>query len=171
VDYREKLKDGITGPRGWAEKIPGYRGYAERELRREADKLLRVYVAQNYETQRQRLTEWQAKLVSSKQLGTVSALERPISKLQRLIDRIKTASYGYTGLFDAVAAQTPELDQLYQFDYALLAGVDELTAQIDSLIKTKPQGDALSEQIEGMGDLLEKLNVTFDERAALISKP
>lgn len=171
MDYREKLKDGISGPRSWGERIPGYRGYAQRELRREADKLLRSYVAQSFEGQRLRMIELQATLTRSKQLATVGALERPVSKLQRLIDRLKNASYGYAGWFDAVTVQTEELDQLYQFDYALLAGSDELTAQLDALVKAAKEGKDISVAVDDVADLLERLNVTFDGRATLIEQP
>jgi hypothetical protein len=171
VDYREKLKDNVVGARTWGARIPGYRGYAERELRREADKLLRNYVAQAYETQRVRLLELQATLTRGKQLGTVGALERPVSKLQRLIDRLKTASQGYAGWFDAVSVQTEELDQLYQFDYALLAGSDELTAQVDALLQASKEGKDISAAIEDAGDLLEQLNQKLDGRMALITAP
>ena len=113
--------------------IPGYNGYKEKELRREADKLLRMEVAGKLDDQRKRLSELQMQLISQAQIEYVDDLERAVMKLQLLIDRIKTASYGYAGLFDAVKVKEEQLDALYEFDNQMLDLVDEIAADVDQV--------------------------------------
>jgi hypothetical protein len=43
------------------------------------------------------------------------------------------ASYGYTGLFDAVRINDAELTKLYEYDLALLESVDKLASAVDNV--------------------------------------
>jgi len=83
-------------------------------------------VARKYEEQLKRLGEVQYQLTARGRLASVVTLERAVMKLQYMIDRIKTASYGYKGVFAAVKVDEAALDKLYAFDEGMLAGVDEL---------------------------------------------
>ncbi|HSR34730.1 MAG TPA: hypothetical protein VLY63_29520, partial [Anaerolineae bacterium] len=109
-DMRDTVEASQGGFETLARKIPGYAGYKEKELRREADKLLRTEVAGKFDDQRKRMSELQQQLISQAQIEFLDDLERAVMKLQLLIDRIKTASYGYAGLFDAVKVKEEQLD-------------------------------------------------------------
>lgn len=168
MDYREELRERQTGLRGLVTKIPGFRGYTEKELRREADKLLRMHLAERLQEQRGRLGEVQVSLARSKRIEAVGDVERAVTKLQRLIDRLRTASYGYAGWFDAVAVRTEELDRLYQFDNSLVAGLEELTAGVESLAQAAAKGEDLGPATTGLAELLERLNQTLDRRSQVL---
>ena len=70
--------------------------------RRLSDKLLRETVAKDYEAQYQRISSLQRELITSGGLAQVGDLEASAIKIRQFIDRVKTASYGYAGLFDAI---------------------------------------------------------------------
>ncbi|MCS6802047.1 MAG: hypothetical protein RMM58_05480 [Chloroflexota bacterium] len=117
----------------WMDSIPGYRGYKRKELRREADRALRMYLAGKLEAQQRRLDEAKLKLLEAGGLSRLSPFERASTKLRTLIDTIKSASYGYAGLFDSDAVREPQLDALYEFDRALDAEIDALGAKIEAV--------------------------------------
>ncbi len=142
--------------RSLVSKIPGYKGYKDKELRREADKLLRMQVAGQLDDQRKRLTELQNQLVSQAQIEWLDDLERAVMKLQLLIDRIKTASYGYAGLFDAVKVKEEQLDALYEYDNQMLDFVDDIAADTDRV------ASAITAK-EGIGEAITDLVSTVDE--------
>lgn len=148
-------------------RIPGYRGYKRKEQRREADKLLRLEVARRYEEQLRRLGEVQYTLSEKGQLALLASLERAASKLQLLIDRLRTAAYGYAGLFDALKVDEEVLDRLYDFDYAMLEGVEDLSASIDALDQAVEEGD-ISARADDLLDRLTTLNNTFTRRQDVI---
>jgi hypothetical protein len=149
-------------------KIPGYAGYKQKEQRREADKLLRLHVARQYDEQLDRLNRLQYQLTTQGDLTGMMVLERAVSKLQLLIDRIRTASYGYAGLFDALKVDEDVLDKLYEFDQGMLAGVETLAALLDELTdivnNAHPAADAANKLI---GEL-ERLHHAFGERQEVI---
>jgi hypothetical protein len=98
--------------------IPGFGGYVERQNRRDADKLLRDTVARRFEEQWKRASQIQADMVSNGLIAYVDDMEKAAIKLRTFIDKITTAPRGYSGMFDAVKINEPELEAIYQFDYA-----------------------------------------------------
>src|SRR5262245_61164310 len=82
--------------------LPGIKGYTDKELRRDADRQVRTLLAQELESEKQDLLAVQRTLLDGGGLLWLDNVDQAVQKLQILIDRIKTASYGYAGLFDAV---------------------------------------------------------------------
>jgi len=167
MDLRKRVTDARETLERLAGAIPGYDGYKEKELRREADKLLRMHLARRLEEQRGRLTAVQSRLVEVGELKAVAALERAMMRLQLLIDRLKTAAYGHAGLFDAVKVKQEELDALYNYDYTLAEGVDRLSEKLDSLA-TATATEVIAAAGEDLLSLLEEINTTFTRRMDVI---
>lgn len=131
-----------------AMKIPGFAGYKARETRREADKLLRVTIAQRVMEQVQRLSDVQRALLRQGGLRWLDDVEAAVVRLQTLADQIRTASYGYAGVFDAVKIQEEQLARLYAYDQKLLAAVDALAEAVERVraaVGSEDFGPALAE--------------------------
>lgn len=150
-------------------RIPGYRGYKQKEQRREADKLLRLQVARRYEEQAKRLGEVQYTLSEEGKLAMLASIERAASELQLLIDRLRTATYGYAGLFDALKVDEGVLDRLYDFDYAMLEGVDRVATSIDTLAQAVEEDEGISDHVDELLDQVTALNSTFTRRQDVIA--
>lgn len=169
----EDLMNQATGGMNVLERtlhgVPGYRGYKEKELRRETDKTLRELVARQLMDQRARLTSVQADLVADGQLSLLDNLERADRKLVLLADRIRTASYGYAPLFDDLRVKEAELDALARFDEALYGDVERIGAIIDNLttLAGRPEQD-WSEGIRALTTSLDSMNTDFGHRGEAI---
>lgn len=163
-DLRGVVEGSLGGLESLIHKIPGYKGYKEKELRREADKLLRLEVAGRLDDQRKRLANLQMQLITQAQIEWLDDLERAVAKLQLLIDRIKTASYGYAGLFDAVKVKEEELDALYEFDQKLLEVADQVASEIDRVTAAITAQEGIGEAIAGLVTVVEEANRTFSHR-------
>ena len=145
------------------EKIPGFRGYLDRELRREVDKMQRDYLASEVDRARQGL---QAKIRQWSRKGALDHLDiaSTIEKLlDRLANRIRHADYGSSGFFDAVKIGETELDELYRFDLDLSTTVETLAEQIGALPETPDEASLFA-----LLDEVEKADRFFDERATTI---
>ena len=161
---RKKVEESLGGLEKFLKKIPGYKGYKEKELRRESDKLLRTQLAAGLDEQRQRLQELQVLLLSEAQIEWLDDMERAVMKLQILIDRIRTASYGYAGLFDAVKVKEKELDALYEFDNQMLDYNEQLAAQADRVTSAISAKEGVGVAIAELVLLVEQANQTFGRR-------
>lgn len=163
-DLRETVNSAKSGLEKLLAKIPGYKGYKQKEERREADKLLRDRVALELSDQRRRLSEMQNRLLSQAMIEYLDDVERALTKLTLLHDRIKTATYGYAGLFDSIKVKEEQLDELYEYDAGMLTYADELASDIDRLSSAITAREGVLEAIGEVVDTLDEANRTFDHR-------
>ena len=167
-DLRDKITGGLRKFEELTLKIPGYGGYRQKELRRDADKMLRMRLARSYEEQMRRLGGLQLELTNRGELSAVMALERVSLKLQLLIDRMKTASYGYSGFFDAVKIKEEQLDALYEFDSGLAEGADRISDLLDRLTEKLHEEEGVFQETADLVALLEELNTTWSHRQDVV---
>lgn len=149
-------------------KLPGFNGYFDREQRRSADKLLRESVAARYEEKWRRISGLQRDLISQGGLAFVDDLEGSAIKLRQFIDRIRTASYGYAGFFDAIKIQSEELEQIYQYDLWLLSLADEIGRSVDN-VEASIGTDGLPAAIRHLTRLSQESVEAFNKRSEVIS--
>lgn len=145
-------------------KIPGIGGYFERQEWRKADQLLRQTLAEKLIAQRKRLDVAQKDLINNGRLEFVDDVGSAVTQLQTFIDRVRNASYGYSGVFDAVKINEPELEQMYNFDAALFEYVDRLDTANDRLREAVGSGQGLAETVRVIQDICRETNTTLDDR-------
>jgi len=167
-DHLATVESSLGGFEKLMRKIPGYHGYKEKELRREADKLLRLELASQFDDQRKRLAELQHELISQAKIEFIDDLERAVMKLQLLIDRVKTASYGYAGLFDAVKVKEEQLDALYEFDNKMLDFVDDVASDIDRVASAISGNEGIGSAISALVGTVADANQAFGHREEAI---
>ncbi len=149
-----------------AEKIPGYKGYKQKELRREADKIERVFVGERLDSCLGKLDDLKLGLVNSGKLDALGEIDVSMRKLRKVRDRVQFADYGYAGLFDTTKVGTQKLDELYAFDKGLeteAAGICDLAG---ALAVDSP---SLSADIRLLDDRIDALDARFSERENLIT--
>jgi hypothetical protein len=136
-DNMSDLFDQVTGDQDifkkLASKIPGFDGYIERQNRRAADKLMRETIADHFEALYKRISALQTDFVSQGEILYVDDIERGAIKLRTFIDKIRRASYGYSGFFDAVKINEDELARVYEYDAAFFDLEDEVSQAIGNV--------------------------------------
>lgn len=148
-------------------KIPGFNGYIERENRRFSDKLLRETVALKYEKLWERLSGTQRDLIRQGGIMYVGDVESAAIKLRQFIDRIKTASYGYTGFFDAVKVNKDDLARVYEYDLAMIDMADEVSLAIDNL-EAAISTDGFPATLRNLVATAQKCVDVFDKRSEIM---
>ena len=119
--------------RGWAEKfekwirkVPGMKGYQDKEAFRDSDKAVRLKVAEKLVGVKDVLNLWKRDMVDDKKIMEIDKVDRVLRRIEGLTDKIKYESYGYSGYFDPVKIREPELERLYQFDLSLFDSADRI---------------------------------------------
>jgi hypothetical protein len=162
----------ITDSKGMLEKlisfVPGFKGYIEKEQRRDADKLLRDTIAARYGAQLARLAMVQTQLLSSGGIEYVDDVQDAITRLQRFCDMVKTAERGYSGFFDAVKVKETELAKLYAFDNALLENAGAVTAAVDAVEAAAGSNEGVPAAIRKLVGLVAECNTTFERRKEVL---
>ncbi len=164
MDLVEKAKEAMGGVEKFFAKLPGIKGYREKELRREADKRLRTNLARRLGTQRRRLSALQLDLLKAGGLLWMDDLDRAVGKLQLLIDRINTAAYGYAPFFDLERIKEEELDRLAQFDQTLFERVPDVAGGVDGVAAAVAANEDIGETLGSLMETLVELNELFSQR-------
>jgi hypothetical protein len=152
-------------------KVPGFSGYIERQNRRASDKLLRETVANHFEQLWQRVSGLQRDLISQGGIEYIQKLESAAIKLRQFIDRVRMASYGYSGFFDAIKVNQDELALIYQYDYSLLQLEDTVSKAIDN-VEAAIGSDGLPAAIRSLTSAAKQCVDAFNKRSEVIlSKP
>ena len=164
----------VEGEKALLEKIslaiPGFRGYKLKEMRREADKLIRDHISRRLSESKSNMREIFQQLVIKKQSDVLQETDRLIAKFDRVTELIHHAPYGYAGFFNAVKIQEDDIENMIDFDMKLLdsaKGVEDNVKQF----KADVLGGKLESVQDHLGNLLgliEGLESAFNERKEVI---
>lgn len=164
------LRNTVEDHKGWLErivsKIPLYKGYKQKEERREADMLLRNHLAQQLAEQLRAAEDVASQMLTGAGLSQLDEIGQGNTRLQTLIDKVKTAAQGYAGLFDSVKIKEDELDTLYEFDNQMLLKVDEIGQAIQAVQTALDAGetDKLAPSVRRYVKTVTDASATFDQR-------
>jgi hypothetical protein len=131
-------KDWANTIRTWldtlGEIIPFYNAYREREARRMDDKIYREFLVDKLDNVKDNL---QKIMKNPRKLDTLKLIDPIYKTLQSVQDRIRFASYGYTGFFDRQHVDAPELDKLLAYDHSLfqfVTSLDEISGKFPTTV-------------------------------------
>jgi hypothetical protein len=153
-----------------AAALPGFRGYKEKELRRESDKLIRNNLTLKLSKDKDNVRSIAQKIADKRYLDVLPDIDRLTAKMDRITEKVNHASYGYAGFYDIVKIKEDNLDRMINFDNQLLDEVNALTASIEEL-KTQLLSNNFSnlkDKIQAIADKFELLEDTFDKREQVI---
>ena len=153
-----------------AAALPGFRGYKEKELRRESDKLVRNNLYLKLTKDKDSIKSISQKIADKRYMDVLTDIDRLNAKMDRITEKVNHASYGYAGFYDIVKIKEENLDRMITFDNQLLDEVNALTASIEDL-KTQLLSNNfanLKDKIQAITDKFELLEDTFDKREQVI---
>ena len=148
-----------------ASKIPGFDGYVERQNRRVADKLMRETIADRFQEQWKRASQLQTDMINEGMLAYMDDMERAAIQLHTFVDKIRTASYGYSGSFDAIKINEAELAQLYAFDQGFFLAAEEIGRALDNVEASLHDEDGLPAAIRNVATLARQSTEAFGRRS------
>ncbi|MCS6860890.1 MAG: hypothetical protein NZT92_11300 [Abditibacteriales bacterium] len=169
-DVKQRI---LSGRDSWleqfAQSIPGVKDYIEREGRRDADKMVRDHLAALLSASSQKLLRVQTDLTNKMQLDLLDDIERVKQRLETLMDRLRHADRGYAGFFDAIKINEEELEQVYQHDMTLEAGVKDLEAAVDAVFAAVRSGGDVPAALEAVNAQLDAWDAALQARESLLS--
>lgn len=145
--------------------VPGYRGYKEKELRRESDRLVRLEIVNRLRMAKDIIRRSLANPIMVQKVSSEDAwrFDMLMSRLDRVIQRIDRAVAGYSGMFDAAKVREDKLDMVIQHDLSLIEKAEAVKAIAESLVRIEPgRGEWIS--------LMDNLILRVEELDALIGR-
>ena len=145
--------------------IPGFRGYLEKEYRRESDDLQRDWLADRLQRAKRGLDDYTRRLADAADIDAIPLCDRLRGKLDKVIGRIRGAMQGYSGFFDLGEVDETRLDQVYQHDVDMMEQVSALAERIEGLAsEAKPPAEVIPE----MMNTVEEIEQRWDAREDIL---
>ena len=171
-DMKDQIFQKITGSidifKKIASKIPGFKGYVERQNRRDSDKIIRDTIFRRFRELEGRVSDLQVEFINQGEIKYTNDLEKAALRLRSFADRVRTAPRGYSSLFEAVKINEAELAQLYEYDAALLDKSDEIGRAIDN-IQASVGTDGLPAAIRNLQTLSKDCVKAYERRQEVVA--
>ena len=162
----DKARAGQNALERLASAVPGFKGYRERELRRDADRQQREHLAARLEANKKALNELADRVTRGGSLDAINDIEVAHKRLELVAARLRYAERGYSGFFDAVKVDEAVLDRLYQFDLSLLENVDAVRAATDAARAAAPA--EIGPAVRAATAAVDALDARLTEREAIL---
>ena len=137
-------------------KIPGFRGYLEKEYRRESDHLARTWLADRFHQAKIGLDNFTRSLVEAANLDDLPHFERLRGRIDGLQSKVRGDVRGYSGFFDYVRVDEQTLDDVYDHDMSLMGDVESLVDSVDGLAGSDKSPSALASDLLGQVEAIER---------------
>ena len=167
-DMRERIRREEGGLEGLMRKIPGFAGYKDREERRQADKIQRDFMADSLTRERERLSDVGSILMSHGGLRYLADVDRVRNVFDRVIERIRHATYGYGGFFDAIRINEQELDRVYEYDLTMFHQVAAIGEAITALGAAADGQADIADRLRNVEGYVKNLDRQLDERSRVM---
>ncbi len=165
MDIKERAKT----DRNWIEKglhkIPGFKGYYEKELRRDSDKLQRDFIIIKLN---EGLNEFRDIIKSVTRKGDLKQLTEygDLQKyFEKVINNIRYSDRGYTGFFDLIKVNEEQLDIIYEKDLEIV----NLTLKFNEDIKIFKDITSDLDKLKKIRYSLKDIEESYEERNKILN--
>ena len=135
--------------------VPGYKGYKEKETRRDCDKILREAIAKRLLDRKPVIDQTIAKLTRAVQFDKVQELNDLKVRIDAIVQQVKHAARGFSGFFDTVQVKEADLDRLYRYDLGLRDKVEQVHNLVGTLSGSTDVGGTVSQLQTALQELSE----------------
>lgn len=163
MDIKEKAREQLN----WLEKllhqIPGFKGYYEKELRRDSDRLQRDFIVRQLRQVKSSMNGVLQAASRSKDFELLQACDQFVRALDNSIGAIRYADQGYSGFFDLLKIGEAELDTVYELDAKLADAALRFSDESKKLAAT-PEAPGLA----ALREELARVDAWAGQRTALL---
>jgi hypothetical protein len=145
--------------------IPGYRGYRERNIRRDMDQLIRKHVFSVMKLGIKDLEWTYREAVNFGPSARVEEINRITMKTDKISQQIYHAKYGYSAIWQTVKVKENELSELLRFDATLIDHANKVKESTGTIRESSRR-----HEFETMFNLVEQYDIDLDEIVLLISR-
>ncbi|MGQ9506945.1 MAG: hypothetical protein ACUVTB_03675 [Candidatus Bathycorpusculaceae bacterium] len=169
-DYLEKVRKERSLLERIMGYIPGYRGYKEKELRRESDRLVRMEVVNRLKAAK---TAFRRKFANPLLIQKLSSedtfrFDTLTARIDRVTQRIERAVAGYAGMFDAIKVKEDKLDTVIQYDVSLMEKAEAIKTDVEKANALEPGKDEWRTAMDELISKVEELDGLVNKRAEIL---
>jgi hypothetical protein len=164
MTIQEKARQQMNWFEKLLHKIPGFKGYYEKEFRRDADRLQRDFIVQQLRKVKTGMNVVIQAVARQKDFDLLREYDLFSKTLDKIIGAIRYADQGYSGFFDLLKIREAELDKVYEQDALIVEAADSFSGEFNKLAAAplEPSG------LVPLRERLEQIDGLFEQRTALL---
>ena len=149
--------------------IPGYRGYKQRNQRRDVDEQVRAEVCRSLDGTKTVLADIQRSVISM-DVKLAKDVERLRTKTDTYIQSIKSMESGYSALWDTMKTEKEDLEEVMVWDEKLLDSAAELKRLSENFLDKVDTEDLTGSKdfIRSIERYLDGITDALSERAKVL---
>ena len=173
MGYDDTVMEASKENRGILERIclwiPGYRGYRQKNIRRDVDQEVRAQVARAIDECKTILANIQRGVVENGDIQMAKSVERLRVKTDTYLKNIESAEAGYSGIWEATKTLEDELEAVMEWDAKLLESADDLKKLLNAIMDKVDAGSVdIKADLRGIERFLDDLDAGLGTRMQVI---
>ena len=173
MGYDDTVMEASKENRGILERIclwiPGYRGYRQKNIRRDVDQEVRAQDARAIDECKTILANIQRGVVENGDIQMAKSVERLRVKTDTYLKNIESAEAGYSGIWEATKTLEDELEAVMEWDAKLLESADDLKKLLNAIMDKVDAGSVdIKADLRGIERFLDDLDAGLGTRMQVI---
>lgn len=166
MDIKKKAENQLNTAEKLLKSIPGFKGYYDREMRRDSDHVQRQFIADKMRNLKGDLQKVIRDVAREKRLDLLTEYDEVLRGIDKFINEVKYANRGYSGFFDLLKIEETQLEAVYQFDIQVLENIEEFVRKFGIL-----SNDPLNlNQVRLFRNSLDQIESLFRDRNAILNQ-
>ena len=170
AELNETVTSKMKGDMGLFERIklyiPGYKGYKEKNLRRDADRAVRAELSRAIQGSKMDLCEIQKGVLND--FDMMMDVERIRTKVDRYDVDVKKAVNGYSGFHDSVKILEKDLDRVMEWDAKILEDIHALREATENILDAVDEGTIQRKDLRKYERCVDDMIEAYNEREAIM---
>jgi hypothetical protein len=164
MDIKEKARGRLNWLERILHKIPGFKGYYEKELRRDSDRVQRDFIVKQLRKVKTGMNGMLQAAARQKDFELLREYDLFVKTLDKSIGAARYADQGYSGFFDLIKIKETELDRVYEQDARIVEAADAFSEEFKKLAAAPLEPAGLT----SLRERLEQIDGLFEQRTALL---
>jgi hypothetical protein len=143
--------------------IPSYKGYSERDSRRNIDKQLRCQIAADLLLTEKKIEQHNLLLIKQNHIKIAMEWELVRKAINTLIPKIKHAAYGVSSFFADEQIKENELEKIYDMDYALAERIQLIVKTVNEHISEPIMNTSILQSLAAIDNLMNERTNFIDQ--------
>ena len=146
--------------------IPGYKGYKEKNLRRDADRAVRQELSRTIQGAKADLAEIQKAVIDDFDL--MMDVERIRTKVDKYDIDVKKAVNGYSAFHDSVKILEADLDKVMSWDAKILDDIQAMREATERLLDMADEGTLVRKDLRKYERCIDDMLEDYNQREAVM---
>lgn len=172
MDIKDKAREQLNWLEKLLHRVPGFKGYYEKELRRDSDRVQREFIVQQLRRAKSGMNKLLQAAGRAKDFDLLRECDHFVRELDKSIGAVRYADGGYSGFFDLLKIREAELDAVYEQDALIAEAASALAAEFKKPAAAPPRSDGAAPPpaaaLASLRERLEQIDGLFARRTALL---